>query len=184
MASTLGLHTVVTLAAVATSLVADCDGCSLETDEADAVETGGIGTVVVVVLVANVVLDLAAIVGAGFVLGVATGAGLVLDIVGTGLLLVVGVVAGLALGVGAVLVFGMVKAGGGATVDGGGTNGCWPAIADLPLAVGGVCFLVVVGAAAAAALAAAAAASAARVSRGVIGASLSASNTEFEPVSE
>ncbi len=83
----------------------------------------------------------------------------------------------------AVLVFGMVKAGGGATVDGDGTNGCWPAMADLPLASGGVCFLVVVGAAAAA-LAAAAAASAARVARGVIGVSASASNTEFEPVSE
>ena len=178
----------VAVAAVATSLVVDCDGCSVETVEADAVEAGGVWTVVAVVLVANVVLDLAAGVGAGFVLGLATGAGPVLGIVGADLPLVVGVGVGLALrvgaalGVGAVLIFGMVKAGGGAVVDGGGTNGCWPAIADLPLAAGGVCFLVVVGAAAAAAIAAAAAASAARIARGVIGVSASASNTEFEPV--
>ena len=87
------------------------------------------------------------------------------------------------MGVVVVLVFGMVKAGGGATVDGGGTNGCWPAMADLPLAAGGVCFLAAVVAAAAVA-AAAAAASAARVARGVICVSASASNTEFEPGSE
>ena len=79
----------------------------------------------------------------------------------------------------------MVKAGGGAGVEVSGANGCWPAIADLPLAAGGVCFLVVVGAAAAvAAAAAAAAAVAVRVARGVIGVSASASNTDFEPGSE
>ena len=78
----LGLLTVVAVAAVGTSLVVDCDGCSVETVEADAVETGGVGTVVAVVLVANVVLDLAAIFGAGFALGVATGAGLVLGVGG------------------------------------------------------------------------------------------------------
>ncbi len=85
------------------------------------------------------------------------------------------------MGVGAVLVFGIVKVGGGATVDGSGTNDCWPAIADLLLVVGGVCFLAAVVAAVAAA---AAAAATARVARGVLGASASASNTEFEPVSE
>ena len=100
--------------------------------------------------------------------------------------MVVGVGVGLALGVGAVLrvwavlIFGMVKAGGGATVVGDGPKGCWPAITDLLLAAGGVCFLVAVEAAAA--VAAAAAALAARVLCGVIG--VSASNTEFEPVSE
>ena len=82
------------------------------------------------------------------------------------------------------MIFGMVNAGGGCIGDGGGTNGCWPAIADLLLAAGGVFFLAAVAAAAAAAVAAAAAAAAARVARGVIGVSASASNTEFEPVSE
>ena len=80
----------------------------------------------------------------------------------------------------AVLVFGMVKAGGGVTAVGDVPRGCWPAIVDLLLAAGGVCFLAAVEAAAA--VAAAAAALAARVAGGVIGAS--ASNTEFEPVSE
>ena len=181
--STLGLLAFVAAAAVATSLVVDCDGCSVETVEADAVETGGVGTEVVTFLV---VLDLATIFGAGLALGVATGVGLVPGVGRAGLLLVVGVGVGLALGVGAVLrvwvvlVFGMVKVGGGATVVGDVPRGCWPAIADLLVAAGGVCFLAAVDAAAA--VAASAAALAARVARGVIGAS--ASNTEFEPVSE
>ena len=125
--STLGLLAFVAAAAVATSLVVDCDGCSVETVEADAVEAGGVGTVVVAVLV---VLDLAMIFGAGFALGVATGAGLVLGVGGAGLPLVAGVGVGLALGVGAVLrvwavlVFGMVKAGGGATAVGDVPRGC------------------------------------------------------------
>ncbi len=120
-------------AAVEVSLVVDCDGRSVWPVDADAVEIGGVGVMV---------LDLAAEVGAGFVLGVATGAGLGLVIVGADLLLVAGVGVGLvlgfgaALGVGTVLIFGMVKAGGVVTVDSGGTSGCWPAIADLPLAAG------------------------------------------------
>ena len=188
---TLGLLTFVAVAAVATSLVVDCDGCSGWPVEADAIEVGGVGVMVLVVLAANAVLDLAAGVGTSFVLGAAAGARPVLVTVGADLPLVADVGGGLVLGVvtflgvGAALIFGIVKVGGGATVDGGGTNGGWPAIADLPLAAGGVCFLVVVEAAAAAAVAAAAAAaSAARVERGVIGASVSASNIEFEPVSE
>ena len=171
--STLDLLAFVAASAVATSLVVDCDGCSVETVEADALETGGVGTAVAVILD---VMDLATIFGAGFALGVATGVALVLGIGGAVLPLVAGVGVGLALGVGAVLVFGMVKAGGGATAVGDVPRGCWPAIADLLLAAGGVCFLAVVE------TATAVAALAARVARGVIGAS--ASNTEFEPVSE
>ncbi len=71
----------VVVAAVAASLVVDCDGCSVETVETDAVETGGVGMGVVVVLV---VLDFATIFGADFALDVATGVGLVLGAGGAG----------------------------------------------------------------------------------------------------